>query len=67
MTNPDTQARERRRNHALRSLIEEMLEEVREATRHHETLTAEEREKAEAELALIMSRVRRRVFDADSA
>ena len=67
MTNPDAQSRERRRNHALRALIEEMLDEVREATRHHEALTAEERESAEAELALIMTRVRRRVFDADTA
>ena len=67
MTNPDPQARERRRNHALRALIEEMLDEVREATRHHEGLTPEDREKAEAELALIMSRVRRRVFEGDTA
>ena len=49
---------ERRRNAALRALIDEMLMQVRGIQRENEAWTAEERARAEAELDRIMSRVR---------
>ena len=50
---------ERRRNAALRALIDEMLFQVRGMQqRDNEAWTAEERARAEAELDRIMSRVR---------
>ena len=49
---------ERRRNAALRELIDELLFRVRDANQHMEFWTPEERAKAEQELNTIMSRVR---------
>jgi hypothetical protein len=48
---------ERRRNHALRELIDEMLASIRSAT-NRDLWTPEERTQYEQELATIMSRVR---------
>ena len=52
---PDT---ERRRNAALRELIDELLFRVRDANQHLDFWTPEERAQAEEELSTIMSRVR---------
>ena len=52
---PDT---ERRRNAALRELIDELLFRVRDANQHLDFWTPEERAQAEEELNTIMSRVR---------
>ena len=49
---------ERRRNAALRALIDELLVQVRGAQRENEAWTPAERAEAEAALARIMSRVR---------
>lgn len=49
---------ERRRNAALRELIDELLFRVREANQHLDFWTPEERAAAEQELSAIMSRVR---------
>ena len=49
---------ERRRNAALRELIDELLFRVREANQHMDFWTPEERAQAEQELSTIMSRVR---------
>lgn len=49
---------ERRSNTALRSLIDAMLERVREAQRNSGAWSAEERQSAEQDLAAIMERVR---------
>jgi hypothetical protein len=49
---------ERRRNAALRELIDELLFRVRDANQHLDFWTPEERAKAEEELSSIMSRVR---------
>jgi hypothetical protein len=51
--------RERRKNQALRNLIDEMLDRVRELNRNNSIWTPEERAEAEETLALIMERVRR--------
>ena len=48
---------ERRRNHALRELIDEMLASIRSAT-NRDLWTPEERTQYEQELAGIMTRVR---------
>lgn len=53
-----TPEQERRRNAALRELIDELLFRVRDANQHIEFWTPEERAKAEQELSTIMSRVR---------
>lgn len=50
--------KERRENPLLRMLIEEMLEHVRELHRDGGSWSAEERARAESELARIMSQVR---------
>ncbi len=50
--------REQRRNAALRALIDEMLQQVRDMNRNVSGWTPEERAQAEAELAEIMTRVR---------
>ena len=55
---PSPEVPERRRNAALRALIDEMLQQVRGAQREHEAWTPEERLGAEAALQRIMSRVR---------
>jgi hypothetical protein len=49
--------RERRRNHHLRALVDEMLASIREAA-HHDLWSADERAQYEQELAGIMTRVR---------
>lgn len=49
---------ERRRNAALRELIDELLFKVRDANQHMDFWTPEERAQAEEELSTIMSRVR---------
>ena len=49
---------ERRRNAALRELIDELLFRVRDANQHIDFWTPEERAKAEEELSVIMTRVR---------
>jgi hypothetical protein len=50
--------RERRANHALRLLIDEMLQSVRQLHRNTIIWDAADRAQAEAELAEIMARVR---------
>jgi hypothetical protein len=54
---PQSSGSERRRNHALRELIDEMLASIRNAT-NRELWTPEERAQYEQELAGIMTRVR---------
>jgi len=49
---------DRRRNAALRELIDELLFRVRDANQHLDFWTPEERAKAEEELNAIMTRVR---------
>jgi hypothetical protein len=49
---------ERRSNAALRTLIDAMLERVREAQRNAAAWSPEERKSAEQDLAAIMERVR---------
>ena len=59
MTNAATNADpERRRNAALRELIDELLFKVRDANQRIDLWTPEERAQAEEELSMIMSRVR---------
>ena len=48
---------ERRTNHALRELVDEMMASIRAAA-HHELWTPEERAQYERELSTIMARVR---------
>lgn len=48
---------DRRRRTALRTMIDEMMEQIRTATRQ-DVWTPEERARAEADLARIMDRVR---------
>ena len=50
---------ERRSNLVLRSLIDEMLERVRELNRNSTVWTTDDRARAEADLDAIMARVRR--------
>ena len=52
-------ATNRRSNLVLRTLIDEMLERVRELNRRAESLSNSDRARAEAELDSIMARVRR--------
>lgn len=52
------QTAERRTNVALRSLVNEMLQRVRDLSRRTAAWSAEERAQAEAELEIIMARVR---------
>lgn len=56
-TPPEATA-ERRTNVALRSLVNEMLQGVRDLSRRTAAWSAEERAQAEAELEIIMARVR---------
>jgi hypothetical protein len=59
MTNPAVNNDpERRRNAALRELIDELLFRVRDANQRIDLWTPEERAQAEEELNMIMSRVR---------
>ena len=55
---------ERRRNLALRKLIDEMLFQVRGMQRDHTAWSAEERAQAQAELDRIMGRVRQAASEA---
>lgn len=55
---PNDAERERRRNLALRALVDEMLGKVRDAHRHGTLWEPGEREQMELELAEIMARVR---------
>ena len=57
---------ERRRNHALRELVDEMLASIRAAARH-DLWTAEERAQYERELSTIMSRVRTEAIGPEDA
>lgn len=59
-------ATDRRSNEVLRALVDEMLERVRELSRHTTAWSAEERSQAEAELEVIMARVRRTASRPDS-
>jgi hypothetical protein len=52
-------AGERRSNEVLRTLVNQMLERVRELSRSTTAWTVEERAQAEAELEAIMASVRR--------
>ena len=52
-------ATNRRSNLVLRTLIDEMLERVRELNRRAASLSSTDRARAEAELDSIMARVRR--------
>jgi hypothetical protein len=52
-------AGDRRNNVVLRTLIDEMLDRLRELNRRAGTWSGEERARAEAELDAIMARVRR--------
>ena len=52
-------AADRRNNLVLRSLIDEMLDRLRELNRRAGTWSGDERARAEAELDAIMARVRR--------
>lgn len=58
MADLSKQDRERRTNHALRTLIDEMLDRVRQLHRNTTIWDAADRAQAEAELAEIMARVR---------
>jgi hypothetical protein len=57
-----TETVERRRRLALRALVEEMLNEIRSAAGGGDDWTADERARAEADLARIMDQVRREAF-----
>jgi hypothetical protein len=59
MTDSDEFPIHRRSNMVLRTLIDEMLERVRELNRNTAVWTSTERSRAEAELEAIMARVRR--------
>jgi hypothetical protein len=52
-------AADRRNNLVLRTLIDEMLDRLRELNRKAASWTSDERARAEAELDAIMARVRR--------
>ena len=54
---PSEPTAERRTNVALRSLVNEMLQGVRDLSRRTAAWSAEERAQAEAELEIIMARV----------
>ena len=59
MSGNDLSAADRRSNAMLRSLIDEMLQRVRDLNRNSSRLSPDERARAEAELEAIMARVRR--------
>ncbi|HEX5179825.1 MAG TPA: hypothetical protein VFW04_10870 [Gemmatimonadaceae bacterium] len=54
----ESQTAERRTNEVLRSLVNEMLQGVRDLSRRTAIWSAEERAQAERELEVIMARVR---------
>ena len=53
---------ERRVNHSLRTLVQEMLDQLRDAARR-DAWTAEERDQAEQDLRRIMDSVRQKAID----
>ena len=57
-------AEDRRARPGFRALIDEMMQQIRAATRQ-ENWTEEERERAEADLARIMATVRREAMNDD--
>ena len=57
-------AEDRRARPGFRALIDEMMQQIRAATRQ-ENWTEEERERAEADLARIMATVRREALNED--
>jgi hypothetical protein len=59
---PSPQRGERRTNLLLRTLITELMEQVREVQRHSGPWPAEERARLEADLERIMSQVRDQAF-----
>ena len=61
---PEARGPERRQNARLRLLVDEMLMSIRESQRRDDW-TAEERERAEADLERIMAQVRRAAVDPD--
>jgi hypothetical protein len=56
--------RRSRSNEVLRTLVDEMLDQVRKLSRRTAEWTPEERAQAEAELDVIMARVRREAVGA---
>lgn len=56
--------RRSRSNEVLRTLVDEMLDQVRKLSRRTAEWTPEERAQAEAELEMIMARVRREAVGA---
>lgn len=56
--------RRSRSNEVLRTLVDEMLDQVRKLSRRTPEWTPEERAQAEAELEMIMARVRREAVGA---
>lgn len=62
---PETvEERRTRSNHVLRSLVDDMLNQVRKLSRRSAEWTPEERAQAEAELEMIMTRVRHEAVSA---
>jgi hypothetical protein len=57
-TSPDTHVPERRKDPLFRSLIDEMLAQIRELRAHAGPWPAEERARVEADLERIMAQVR---------
>jgi hypothetical protein len=54
----DSDEPERRKRAAFRVLVEEMLDQIRDASRHEGVWTEDSRSAAEADLARIMEKVR---------
>jgi hypothetical protein len=61
-SDPDNTSPERRKNMLLRTLIEEMMGQIRELQQHAGPWPAEERAKLEADLDRIMAQVRSHAF-----
>jgi hypothetical protein len=62
MTNPPGGPADRRKNLLLRSLIDDMMEQLRELQRHSGPWPQEERAKLEKDLERIMAQVRNQAF-----
>jgi hypothetical protein len=65
-TTPHAKPPERRRNQALRELVDEMLASIRVAA-NRDLWTPQERQQYESELSLIMTRVRSEAIARDAA
>ena len=61
-SSPSSRPEDRRARPGFRALIEEMMQQIRAATRQ-ENWTEEERERAEADLERIMASVRREALN----